>query len=144
MSISLIVTPPMLYLATGLALSLFFKKGVSSSVANIVLLLTVWIGIPLVAVVVTDVVFSYSDESYMIINIISGLHPVPMLVSVINYDIESRWYNGTREFMLGNNSVGLSTMMTVVFVQGLAHLFLAAAALGLAIARFRKASGRSS
>jgi len=144
MSISLIVTPPMLYLATGLALSLFFKKGVSSSVANIVLLLAVWVGIPLVVAIVTDIVFSYGDESDMIVGVIFGSHPVPMLGTVINDDIESRWYNEAREFTLGNDSVGVSTMMMVTFAQGLAHLSLAAAVLGLAIARFRKASGRSS
>lgn len=144
MAISLISTPPILYLATGIALSLFLKRGVASSVANIVLLLTVWVGIPIVAAVVNDIVFSYGSESDMIASVIFGSHPVPMLVSVINDDIEGRWHNGAREFMLGNDSVEVSTMLAVTFIQGLAHLALAAAVLSLAIARFCRASGRSS
>ena len=144
MAISLVTTPPMLYLATGLAFSLVMKKGVSSSVLNIVLLLMILFVIPIVIGIIFETMRDWGDLSDTMAKVVTGTHPLIMLGTVINDDIESAWRSSSRQYSLGNDRVPVGTALTVVLSQGLIHLSLAAGVLWFAINRFRVASGRSS
>jgi ABC-type transport system involved in multi-copper enzyme maturation permease subunit len=144
MAISLIVTPPMFYLATGIVFSLFFKKGVTSSVSNIVLLLMLLFVIPIIIAITFETLLPRGGMSGQAEKIIMGSHPAMMLGTVIYDDIDGRWHNASRGFSLGNDSVSMATMLKVTFAQGLAHLGLAAGVLYFGIRRFCSASGRSS
>lgn len=144
MCIALIITPPLFYLATGLAFSLFFRKSAVSSVCNIILLLAIWFAIPVLVIITIELTINRSDIQTTIENWVFGAHPVLDFVAVIYGELEPRMQQRSSPYPFADEQVSMAFMFRVTTSVVLTHLILAAGVLWLSILSFTRFSGRSS
>ncbi len=146
MVLMLVATPPMLFLATGLLLSMIFRKGVVASIANICLILAMWGGIPVLIVFWTELrgqhnYYSSDNTAEMVLHVTS---PLGLIGSIITDDISMNWRTRGNTFNLGDESVKRPVMFLVVAGVSAAHLLLAGGVLAIARRFFVRCSGRTS
>jgi len=146
MVLMLVATPPMLYLATGLLLSMIFRKGVVASIANICLILAMWGGIPVLVVLWMEFrgqnnYYSPNNTAEMILHVTS---PLGLIGSIITDDISMNWRTRGNTFNLGDGTVKRPIMFLVVAGVSAMHLLLAGGVLVIARKFFVRCSGRTS
>lgn len=144
MVMMLVVTPPMLYLATGMLLSTLFRKGVVASIANISLVLIVWLGLPIIVVMWNEFRsdrYGWNDAAELILHVTS---PMGLIGTIIDDDVRNQWGNNLDEFSLGDEEVRRMTMMLVVTTVSAAHVLLAGVVLAVTRKLFTRFSGRTS
>ncbi|GAB5496394.1 MAG: hypothetical protein Phyf2KO_14740 [Phycisphaerales bacterium] len=144
MCIALIGVPPLLYLATGLMMSLWFRKCAVSSVSNIILLLAMWFGIPILIIITLEFNWDQTEFDDMVERIVFGSHPLLMLVSVIDGDIEQQSRNRSKPFSFADDRVAIGYMIRVTTALIVAHVLFTAGVLWASILAFTRFSGRSS
>lgn len=144
MCIALISVPPLFYLATGLMMSLWFRKSAVSSVSNIILLLAVWFGFPILIIITIQFSWEQSDFDDLVERVVFGSHPLLMLVSVIDGDIEQRSRNPSRTFEFADGRESMEFMIRVTTALILTHVLFTAGVLWASIVTFTRLSGRSS
>ena len=144
MCIALISVPPLLYLATGLAMSLRFSKSAVSSVSNIILLLAMWFGIPVLIIITLEFNYDQTRFDEIMERFVFGSHPMLMLVSVIDGDIEQQARNRSRPFSFADDRVTMGYMIRVTTALIVAHVLFTAGVLWASILAFTRLSGRSS
>ncbi len=145
MVIMLVTSPPTLYLATGLFLSMVFRKGVVASIANICLILAVWAGLPILVVLWSELrghsSYSSNDTAELVLHVTS---PLGLMGSIIDDDVAGTWHGRRGTFQLGDDRIARSTMLLVVAAVSAMHVLLAAGVLKLAHGLFVRCSGRTS
>ncbi|RNC82407.1 MAG: hypothetical protein ED559_11690 [Phycisphaera sp.] len=144
MSIALISVPPLFYLATGLAMSLRFTKSSVSSVCNIILLLAMWFGIPILIIIMLEFNWERSEFEDLMERFVFGSHPLLMLVSVIDGDIEQQVRERSKPFSFADDRVTMGYMIQITTALIVAHALLAIGVLWASILAFTRLSGRSS
>lgn len=144
MVMMLVVSPAMLYLATGLLLSMLLRKGAAASITNIALVLFVWVGLPVMAMLW----YELNDRSYRSTGtfeaVLHATSPMGLIASIITDDVALSWRNRGNSFTLGDEPVSRGAMLGIVAGLGGAHLLLAAGTLAVARKFFARCSGRSS
>lgn len=144
MIVALAAGAPAMYLATGLLLGMWIRKGVVSSVTNIALVLTLWVGVPVLVLLGLEL---SSADGVIQNRILMAMHttsPLALMVSVIDSDVMYDYRGASGRFTLGDDHVTRGTMLAVALGNAGVHLALAGAALALARRHFTRASGRSS
>ena len=144
MVVMLIVTPPMLYLATGLFFSIVFRKGVVASVMNIALIMFIWIGIPVIVAVYLDYRDSFNATGEYVKMAMHGTSPVALIATILPEDVSHGLGYHTGRYHLGEERVTKYTMLGVVSALAAGHIVLAGLVLWAARELFTRCSGRTS
>ncbi len=144
MVLTLVVVPPMLYLATGLFLSMICRKGVVASVLNIGLILLVWIGLPVVLAVYLDFRDDYSRSGDRIEMIAHGTSPMGLIASILVDDVSKGWEYKPGRYHLANSRVSRTMMMSAVGGLAAGHILLTGIVLYASRLIFNRCSGRTS
>jgi len=144
MVILLILSPPMLYLATGLLLSMIFRKGVVASVMNIGLIMFIWIGLPVFGAVWFEFRDDYSRTSDRIGMLVHATSPMGLMGTIVTDDVTNGWEYQTGRYHLGNDRVSRSQMLAIVSGLTAGHLVLSGIVLFVARRLFTRCSGRTS
>lgn len=144
MIVALAATPPAFYLATGLLLGMWVRKGVVSAVLNIGLVLTLWIGLPVMILIGMDLVRIDSRTEDRLAMVLHATSPLGLMGTIIDNDVTTDYRAVNDRFDLGDENVTRGTMLAVVAANAGLHLVLTVLALALARRLFTRASGRSS
>ncbi len=144
--IPVVVLPVMLfYLASGLFFSLAFKKIITAVACNIILLITLWIGVLVMAIVVMQVAFDgFGTGEDIVGTALFIYHPVAMLAGLIEHAIDAGAGARFTQYQLANESVSLPVFAIALGAQAGFHLLGAALFLKLSLSLFRARGGRAS
>lgn len=144
MILMLMAGPVFLYLATGLALSLFFTKTAVSSTANIVLMMSVLLGVPVATVVTMEILFGFSSRSEWLLNTMFASHPILLVGSVLEGELDAFRRRPLEPFSIANERVSRAEMLAIVTTNTALHLAFAWSILWFSMKKFTRLAGRSS
>lgn len=131
------------YLASGLFFSMAFKKIITAIACNIILLITLWVGIVVLAVIIMEFgLGGYGRAGEIIGTTVFIYHPVTMLFGVLEHGIEAGY--GYDQYQLADKQVGLPVFALALGGQAAFHLLGAAGFFALTLHLFKTRGGRSS
>jgi ABC-type transport system involved in multi-copper enzyme maturation permease subunit len=138
--------PAVLLSATGVLLSLFFRKGTVAASCNLGIMLALYAASWLiVALIAWFLDMGWNSSFDLVWDACFAVNPVPMAVSTIDPALHPRPYEPqTRSYHLAGESMGLGSFTMLVIGVFVGYLTVAAGVLVVAVGTFRRLSGRSS
>ncbi len=131
------------YLCSGLFFSMAFEKIITAVACNIILIIALWVGVPVLALIVMEIGLSGSNAAESLLGTALFVsHPAAMLVGIIGHGIDAAFGHDT--YQLADESVTLPAFALALGAQAAAHLLGAAGFFALALRLFKTRGGRSS
>ncbi|HED53412.1 MAG TPA: hypothetical protein ENJ00_04335 [Phycisphaerales bacterium] len=143
--IVLVISPSLLYLATGLMFSLVVRRTILASILNVSLVSLWWVILPiLTAIMFLDMVGTNSAADNMVQFSIHIFNPLMMLATAVGYDQFYSPFGSTRNYDVGNQTVGSNTFALYVFLHVGIQILMAIAALRISMVYFNRFAPRTS
>ncbi|MEL6498857.1 MAG: ABC transporter permease subunit [Planctomycetota bacterium] len=140
---AVLIPTALFYLASGLLFSLAFKKIITAIACNIILLITLWVGVAVLTLIFMEVVLDgYGPSEDIIGTTLFIYHPVTMIAAIIEHGIDAGF--GTDTYQLADAQVQLPVFTLALGAQVTFHLVGAAIFFALSVKLFKSRGGRSS